>query len=593
MRLRITILLLIFSGLIPGKAQIRPDSLRGVTLVVVDGQEKSRFALPAEASAAKDSVQHLLQERFLQAVRIRAGASPDGKTSDNNLVSGQRAEAAIQLVRSWAPNLPETRIKVISVGEDYTALDALLRDSGIPGAEEARRIIASVPTWVLDGDRIVSSRKKQLMDLRGGQTWLEMKEKLFPMLKDTQITFYFGEEPEALVQENNQIVISFPFGDATVRPSFNSNRQALSRLDSLFSDRVPLPGDTIVLIGKASMDGPEKYNVTLARQRAENLRSYFTRHYPSYTGALSVRTAGEAWDELRAEVVDDSLLTPETRDVLLEIIDAETDADRKEARLKTVPGWRDFARKHYPDFRVATLTPVFPVPYLLSGDIDFDSAEEDWPEPVLQLLPDRLDVPALTRRPLRPVFGVSTNLLYDIAYVPGYGLTSIPSFSLEYYPARSRHFTYGLDLEWPMWQHWDTQRFLQVNNLAFWTRRYFPAREDRFRGLYLQAGANVARFGLGWDARGWQGEGIGAGLGIGHKWLLGRSRLFIDCGAALGVFYAQYDPYVYGNDATHRYYYDYSGDPAQFVKRNHRFFWAGPTRIYISLGIDLFNRKRR
>lgn len=62
---------------------------------------------------------------------------------------------------------------------------------------------------------------------------------------------------------------------------------------------------------------------------------------------------------------------------------------------------------------------------------------------------------------------------------------------------------------------------------------------------------------------------------------------------ALGAFLAQYDPYVYGNDATHRYYYDYTGDPAQFRKRNQRFFWAGPTRVYISLGIDLFNRKRR
>ena len=456
MRIRIIILLLLFSGFIPGKAQMRPDSLRGVTLVAADGHEKSHFALPAKAAAAKDSV---------------------------------------QIVRSWASN-------------------------------------------------------------------------------------------------DDRIVISFPFGDATVRPSFHTNQQALARLDSLFSDRIPLPGDTVILIGKASMDGPEEYNVTLARKRAESLRDYFIRRYPSYADVLSVRTAGESWNELRATVADDRLLTADTRDALLKIIDTDMDADRKEARLNTVPGWRDFARKHYPDFRVATLTPAFQLPYLL-GDIDFGNTEEDWPEPVLQLLPDRLDVPALTRRPLRPVFGVSTNLLYDIAYVPGYGLTSIPSFSLEYYPARSRHFTYGLDLEWPMWQHWDTQRFLQVNNLAFWARRYFPAREDRFRGLYLQAGANVARFGLGWNARGWQGEGIGGGLGIGYKWLLGRSRLFIDCGAALGVFYAQYDPYIYGNDATHRYYYDYSGDPAQFVKRNHRFFWAGPTRIYISLGIDLFNRKRR
>ena len=85
---------------------------------------------------------------------------------------------------------------------------------------------------------------------------------------------------------------------------------------------------------------------------------------------------------------------------------------------------------------------------------------------------------------------------------------------------------------------------------------------------------------------------MGASLGIGHKWLLGR-RLFLDAGIALGAFYAQYDPYVFGFDATLRYYYDYAGDPAQFHKRNHRFFWAGPTRIYLSIGIDLFNRKRR
>ena len=84
-----------------------------------------------------------------------------------------------------------------------------------------------------------------------------------------------------------------------------------------------------------------------------------------------------------------------------------------------------------------------------------------------------------------------------------------------------------------------------------------------------------------------------AGRGQRHKWLLGHSRLFIDCGAALGVFYAQHDPYVYGNDATRRYYYDYAGDPDQFRKRNQRLLWAGPTRIYLSFGIDLFNRRHR
>ena len=39
---------------------------------------------------------------------------------------------------------------------------------------------------------------------------------------------------------------------------------------------------------------------------------------------------------------------------------------------------------------------------------------------------------------LRPVIGISTNLPYDITYIPGYGLTSVPSLSLEYYPSKGK-----------------------------------------------------------------------------------------------------------------------------------------------------------
>ena len=398
---------------------------------------------------------------------------------------------------------------------------------------------------------------------------------------------------EPLVTSQEPVVIYFPLGDATVRPTYKYNKASLERLDSLFRDRVPVPGDTVVLVGKASMDGPEPFNATLTQRRAEALRSYFVRRYPCFESVLTVRTDGEAWADLRAEVAADSLLAGETRRAVLDIIDSDASADRKEERLNGIPGWSRYARSLYPTYRNASVTSFYTAPFIPDTDFALDIPEEDWDIPAIALQPDFLSVPALRRRALRPVLGVSTNLIYDITYVPGYGITSIPSLSLEYYPARSRHFTYGMDVEWPMWKHWDTQRFLQINNIGLWARRYFPAREDRFRGLYLQAGANAARFGLGWDERGWQGEGLGASLGLGHKWLFGKSRLYLDCGVALGAFLAQYDPYVYGNDATHRYYYDYSGDPALFRKRNQRFFWAGPTRIYISLGIDLFNRKRR
>ena len=197
---------------------------------------------------------------------------------------------------------------------------------------------------------------------------------------------------------------------------------------------------------------------------------------------------------------------------------------------------------------------------------------------------------AVTEEPIRPVLGVSTNLPYDVTYIPHYGLTSIPSLTLEYYPGKGK-FTFGADAEWPMWKHPGEHRYLQVNNITVWSRYYFKPRENRFRGWYLLASVNASRYGIGWEGRGWQGEGLGVSLGIGYKFTVGR--FFMDMGLAAGYFYSGYDPYVWGADATGYYYYDFTGEPEQFVKRNSRLSWIGPTRVYLSIGVDLFNRKKK
>lgn len=210
---------------------------------------------------------------------------------------------------------------------------------------------------------------------------------------------------------------------------------------------------------------------------------------------------------------------------------------------------------------------------------------------------------AASQAVLRPVIGLSTNLPYDITYLPNYGLTSIPSVSLEYYPARG-HWTFGADVEWSHWRHYDSHRFNQIHNITLNARRYFRDSESLlskgnaekgpvsgFYGLYLAGSINAAQYGIGWNAKGWEGEGLGVSLGIGYKCALGR-RMYLDLGVEGGYFYSRYDPYLYGNDATKWYYYDYTGDPAQFVKRRMALNWFGPTRVYISLGINLFDRNR-
>ena len=68
--------------------------------------------------------------------------------------------------------------------------------------------------------------------------------------------------------------------------------------------------------------------------------------------------------------------------------------------------------------------------------------------------------------------------------------------------------------------------------------------------------------------------------------------LFLDMGLDLGFFYSKNDPYFWGADEMGWYYYDYTGDPAIFRPRLKGFTWLGPTRAYISIGVDLFTRRR-
>jgi hypothetical protein len=199
--------------------------------------------------------------------------------------------------------------------------------------------------------------------------------------------------------------------------------------------------------------------------------------------------------------------------------------------------------------------------------------------------------PVTDRKPRRPIIGISTNLPYDMTYIPGYGLTSVPSLSVEYYPAMGK-YSFGADLDYSHWLHPDTHRYNQIHNLTLWGRRYFTRDDDRFRGAYLLANVNAVQYGLGFNANeGYEGEGLGIGAGAGWKVYIGQ-RFYLDMGGTLGLLYSRYDPYTWGGDGTGRYYYDYTGDPASFVTRRKRLVWFGPTRVFISVGFDIYGNKR-
>ena len=339
-----------------------------------------------------------------------------------------------------------------------------------------------------------------------------------------------------------RINVLFPLNRYVLLRDYGNNAEALAMLDRILDETVPGDIHVGILFSAASPEGPTANNQALSQLRGQALRSYILAQRPDLEGSLQLHSLGEAWYEF----------------TILHISWPQLRYARVELARKALPSGR------------------------MNAPLSWGSASQTLAVPAVNSF-----VPSL-----RPVLGISTNLPYDITYIPNYGVTSIPSISLELYPARG-HWTVGGDFECPMWRHYDDHRFLQVYNLTLWTRRYFKPREGRYRGGYLFASANAARYGIGWQAKGWEGEGLGASLGAGYKLVFGKSRLFLDFGAAVGAFYSAYDPYVYGFDVTNRYYYDYDGDVDQFTARRKRLMWVGPTRLYISLGIDLFNRHKR
>ena len=395
---------------------------------------------------------------------------------------------------------------------------------------------------------------------------------------------------------------------------------------------------SIKIIGYASPEGVSEHNLYLSRERAKSTKKALRAALPAWAmSRVSTSAGGESWELFRERVEQDTTISAKTKRRVLAILDnTHIGADTKKWRLENVLGhdsnagniYRYIMSSHFRYIRgcliiveyyaenaehgVSTAAPGQEKP----SDQDSTSGQETPAEPDGPTEPDGSAGPKEPSKPegpegsgesiepagtesqkarsdRRPFLGIGTNLIYDATYIPNYGFTSVPSFNVEYYPAGTTHYSFGGNVEWPMWRHPDTHKYLQIQNIGLWARRYFKLQEGHFEGLYLSAGANVYRYGIGWDAKGWEGEGLGASVGIGFKKMIGRSRWWFDAGIDLGGLVSRYDPYVYGYDATGWYYYDYGGKPEEFKERQKLMLWFGPTRAYFSIGLDLFARKKK
>ena len=542
--------------------------------------------MPETITAADRAGEELARQRLayylanyqVALIQVRSGASPDGSTDSNRQRSDQRAAKAL----NWLNSIDGIDLETIpcetkSVGEDYETLAALLQDSDIPNAQKAIHIIETVPIWVIEGGKIVSSRKKQLMDLRGG-TWNLMREQLFPELQQTQIVINF-EKPGTDRQPSSSrpIRIYFPLNDHVLHALYYTNMQALQQLDSLLSAREYTPDDVIQIVGFSSPEGVERHNYRLAARRAESVQRYVESSCPDFAGTLMIRSGGEAWVPFRKMVQQDTELSEDTREKMLGIIDSDIDADSKEAKLKQFSAWSGYVRNQFRDFRVAQVSSLYPKN---QSKRDQERLQPVQPAPVSGIVrpAEQLWRPLPVQEESsawKTIFAVKTNLAYDALTMLNYAI-EIPlgdRFSVVW----EHYFPW-----WVMRNNRICVEYLTLGGEARWWFAPQPrpatarrVERDRLVGHYLGAYGFWGKADLQWDRIGcYQCYPVwSAGLTYGFVFPVSK-HLNLELSASFGYARIPYQHYI-------------PSDDWQILWRDHddagTTHYFGPTKLQVTL----------
>ena len=367
---------------------------------------------------------------------------------------------------------------------------------------------------------------------------------------------------------------------------------------------------SMVFRGAASPEGPLSVNQRLGEQRVRWMYDFVRSRIKVPFDDQHITVESDIEDYLSLCIMmkraDDA-----DYDIVKQLCDQylpNKDYAQLKTQLKRAKGgrlWTRLLREYFPELRAARFVIYLQRVHQAAPVEPVDTVSVVSPvEPDTIVIQPTVQPDTLQRREL---LSVKSNLLFYGVYMPGYDRwCPIPNVAIEYYPLHG-HFTFGASFDCPWWQDYDSHKYFQVRNYQLETRYYLrpgdmetnqPGRGAAFRGLYLQAYGHLGIFGICFDAdRGWVGEGLGAGLGVGYVLPLtkkGHWRLEFQLQA--GWFGCKYDPYKYENPinpAYHDdlYYYKWTQKPELFKKRQYRYNWLGPTRIGITLSYDLLYRR--
>ena len=205
----------------------------------------------------------------------------------------------------------------------------------------------------------------------------EQDERLYTIPRSEPLTFYissisaFVDNTERYLTKvierqasaNTECRIDFEVGRAEVKPELGENAVGIQRVKETLASLIEndtFDLDSIIVSATASPDGTFAANASLAQKRSESVSSYFERFIKEYSDSvrleagvamdldggsmryakevqeivLTPRSIPENWNDLRLFVEKDVVMNMDQKAGFAQIVDSESDPDKRELLLR-------------------------------------------------------------------------------------------------------------------------------------------------------------------------------------------------------------------------------------------------------------------
>jgi hypothetical protein len=143
------------------------------------------------------------------------------------------------------------------------------------------------------------------------------------------------DETMALSADPRNVFLFFDVNVTKMDRSFIQNDLLMDSIMNILGEAMEdsqLRITHIRIVGFASFDGRQAYNVRLAGERAKTIKEYMQSVYPALRDSIfDVCNGGESWAELRYQL---GKVDFDGRDEVIRIIDEEANLDEREKRIK-------------------------------------------------------------------------------------------------------------------------------------------------------------------------------------------------------------------------------------------------------------------